>query len=337
MTRARLKDVAELAGVSVKTVSNVVNGYVHVTPEMRARVQRAIEALNYRPNIAARGLRSGRSGVIAFAVPELDMPYFAELARLVVSRAERLGYTVLIDQTEGERDRERLVAAGIRSHLVDGVLFSPLALATTDLRDRTDQTPLVLLGERVYKGPVDHVGIDNVRAARDATAHLIGQGRRRIAAIGAQRGAAAATARLRLSGYRNALTEAGLPVDEGLVIPARAFHRGEGAAAMAALLERPDPPDGVFCFNDPLALGALRCLLTRGLRVPQDVAVIGFDDTEDGQYSSPSLSTIAPDKQSIAELAVELLVRRIQGADAPAPQRLTAGYTLIPRESTLGR
>ncbi|MFD0783416.1 LacI family DNA-binding transcriptional regulator, partial [Micromonospora azadirachtae] len=184
--RHRLKDVAERAGVSVKTVSNVVNGYAHVRPDTRARVEEAIAALNYRPNLSARHLRKGRTGVIALAVPELDIPYFAELARHVVGAAADLGWTVLIDQTGGRREQERVIASGVTDHLIDGLILNPLALTADDLVN-LNGTPMVLLGERVEHGTADHVVIDNVAAAREVTTHLIGLGRRRIAAIGAQR------------------------------------------------------------------------------------------------------------------------------------------------------
>ena len=330
-----LRDVAGRAGVSVKTVSNVVNGYVHVSPATRERVQRAVDELGYRPNATARSLRSGRSGVLALAVPELGVPYFAELAGLVVDAAAARGYTVLIDQTGGEKDRELVVLGGIRHHLVDGVLFSPLALGVAELTRRTDATPMVLLGERGLRGPTDHVGIDNVRAAREATGHLVERGCRRIAAIGVQSVGTGATARQRYAGYRKGLADAGRPLDPTIVLPAPSFHRAEGYAAMAALLDGPDPPDGVFCFNDLLALGALRCLHTRGVAVPKQVALIGFDDAEEGSYATPSLSTIAPDKAHIADTAVELLLSRIAATTPPTrPRRLTAGYTLIARESS---
>ncbi|WP_416902285.1 LacI family DNA-binding transcriptional regulator [Micromonospora echinospora] len=334
--RHRLKDVAEKAGVSVKTVSNVVNGYQHVRPATRARVEQAIAELNYRPNLSARNLRKGRTGVIALAVPELDIPYFAELARHVVVAAAEQGWTVLIDQTGGSREQERVAASGIGDHLIDGLIFSPLALTAEDLTG-LDGTPMVLLGERVDHGPADHVMIDNVAAARQITAHLAGLGRRRIAAIGAQRTAEGASARLRLAGYRAALTDAGIGYDERLVAPAPVWHRADGAAAMRDLLASGARPDAVFCFNDTLALGALRVLHEYGLRAPEDVAVAGFDDIEDGRFSIPTLSTIAPDKERIGRLAVELLVGRISGdRDAP-PRTLTAPYRLELRESTLGR
>src|SRR6185312_8720233 len=183
-SRARLKDVAARAGVSVKTVSNVVNGYEHVTPGTRKKVEEALGELGYVPNLAARGLRNGRSGGLALALPELHAPYFAEIAHHVVRAAAERGWTVLVDETEGRLDRERQVAAGIRAHLIDGLILSPLALTAADLDRRAEGVPMVLLGERVRHDVADRVAVDNVRAARDATAHLLDLGRRRIAAIG---------------------------------------------------------------------------------------------------------------------------------------------------------
>jgi DNA-binding LacI/PurR family transcriptional regulator len=333
--RVGLKDVARLAGVSVKTVSNVVNGYVHVTPATRTRVEAAIKELNYRPNLSARNLRQGRTGIIALAVPELDIPYFAELARLVVAAAEERGLTVLIDQTGASREREQLVAEGFRAHLIDGVIFSPLALTPEDLAVRMDDTPMVLLGERVYEGPADHIVVDNVAAAKAATLHLAALGRRRIAAIGAQDDVAAETSRLRLAGYRLALEEAGLPWDDRLVVPVEAYHRADGARAMAELLDSGAAPDAGFCFNDLLALGALRTLLERGHRVPGDVALAGFDDIEDGRYATPTLTTISPDKQAIARQAVDLLADRMASRASEA-REIRVPYRLVVRESTGG-
>lgn len=334
---ARLKDVADRAGVSIKTVSNVVNGYSFVSERIRIKVEQAIADLGYRPNLGARNLRGGRTGLIALAVPELAIPYFAELATLIINAAAAHRWTVLIDQTEGQRDRETEIAAGIRPSLIDGAIVSALNLDAADLETPRRGLPLVLLGEKIPGTGVDHVGIDNVLAARDATRHLISLGRNRIAAIGDQPGQAAGTAPLRLAGYRQALAEAGLAARTDHVVPALAYHRNEGANAMAHLLRLPDPPDAVFCFNDLLAIGALRTALEMGRRVPQDVAIIGFDDIEEGGYSTPSLSTIAPDKASIAEHAVELLRRRMESTDVPTSMDRIVGHRLVIRESTVGR
>jgi DNA-binding LacI/PurR family transcriptional regulator len=332
----RLQDVAARAGVSVKTVSNVVNGYVHVRPGTRERVQAAIDELGYRPNLSARSLRSGRSGVIALAVPELDMPYFAELTRFVVQAADGHGLTVLVDQTDGLAERERLVMTGIRGHLIDGLVLSPVATDADELAAAAGQVPIVLLGEKVTQGPVDHVAIDNVAAARAATEHLLDAGCERVAALGDQPDSpqGSGVAALRRQGYEDALAGRGLPLDEGLVVPVDSYRREEGARAVARLLDDGEPPDGVFCFNDTLALGALRALADRGVRVPEDVAVIGVDDVEDGRYAVPSLSTMAPDKQQIASTAVQLLVDRMRGRRDAGPRDVAAGFELVVRESS---
>jgi DNA-binding LacI/PurR family transcriptional regulator len=328
-----LKDVATLAGVSVKTVSNVVNGYAFVKPDNRRRVEEALAATGYRPNIGARNLRRGRTGFLALMVPELSIPYFGELAGLVITAAQRRGWSVLIEQTQGTRERERATLASLGPHLVDGALVHPEALEASDFPDLVGGIPLVLLGEHAVDVPVDHVAIDNVLAARTAVAHLAGLGRRRIAAIG--RNPARGTSEQRLAGYREALSDAGMSYVDELVAPAEKYHRADGAAAMKQLLELPSPPDAVFCFNDLLAIGALRSVAERGLRVPGDVAIVGFDNNEESAFSLPALTTIAPDKSALAEAAIDLVSRRITGETATPPQDIQTPFSLKIRESTV--
>lgn len=337
----RLRDVAEQAGVSVKTVSNVVNGHINVAPPTRERVQAAIDALQYRPNLSARNLRRGRSGIIALAVPKIDMPYFAELAQLVVQAAEKHGLTVLVDPTDGLADRERLVMSGFRSHLIDGLIMSPVGLGQRDIADHDNRTPLVLLGEKMGAGPADHVAIDNVDAACAATEHLLKLGRRRVGVVGHQPDSSTGSgvAKLRLRGYQRALRQHDVSWDPTLVGDVEHFGRAQGSAATAGLLGAETRPDALFCFNDTLALGALRVLAERGLRVPADVAVIGIDDIEDGRWSTPTLSTITPDKAEIARLSVELLLDRMGSSPdgQVAARDVRAGFALAARESTIGR
>jgi DNA-binding LacI/PurR family transcriptional regulator len=333
-----LREVAALAGVSSRTVSNVVNGYAHVTEQTRLRVERAVEELGYRPNVLARNLARGRSGQIAVVVPYLDTPYFAELLQGIIRAARVQGYNVLIDQTDGDPDHERmLIKDGSRRLLFDGVIFSPLGLSQQALTDRDPNLPLVILGERVSDGTFDHVGIDDVAASRQATEHLLDLGRRRVAAIGDQPYPTGEAAQLRTRGFREAHLQRGLPVHEDLIIRTPRFNRADGADAMAHLLDLDNPPDAVFCYSDLVALGAIHTLVSRGLRVPDDVAVIGYDDIEEGAYSNPTVTTISPDKDMIAATAVERLLLRIGSHSPPPGLELRAPHRLIVRESTTSR
>ncbi|MFI6658785.1 LacI family DNA-binding transcriptional regulator [Streptomyces sp. NPDC050523] len=334
--RPRIKDVAEYAGVSPKTVSNVINNFEHVSERTRTAVQEAIDALGYRVNIAGRQLRQGRTGMITLAVPELDVAYFSELAKHVMAEADARGQTVLIHQTGAVRERELAALHGFDAQFSDGVILSPLALSPRDLATRDRRLPVVLLGERPAEGGTDHVGIDNVRAAREATEHLLSRGRRRIAVIGGAVRGRQGTDRLRTDGYRQAMEAAGLTFEADLVLPVEAYHWQDGARAAAALMERRPHPDALLCLNDHLALGALRALHERGHSVPGDLDVIGFDDIEASRFSVPSLTTVAPDKREIARAAVSLLLERIDAPDAVALRDEIVGYQVIVRESTGG-
>ena len=333
--RPRMVDVARRAGVSTKTVSNVINGYVHVSPEMRTRVQRAVEDLGYVPNSTARTLRTGRTGVIAFAVPNLAGAYFAELATLITVAAEKRGFTILIDQTDGLLEREQRIAAGLRDHVIDGLVFSPLTMTVPEISAASGSTPMVLLGERDTPSTVDHVVIDNVVAAREATEHLVSLGRRRIAAVGAPLDVFTGTGSVRLRGYREALENAGLE-DSALVVPTGRLLRRHGAEAADRLLDLPRPPDALFCFNDAIAFGVMHALRRRGVRVPADIAVVGFDDVEEASYSNPTLTSVRPDKQGIAEAAIERLVSRLDGTTAHRPDAVVIPHELVVRESSGG-
>lgn len=329
----RLRDVADLAGVSVKTASNVLNNYPHVKPSTRARVEAAMAELRYRPNLSARNLKHGRAGFLALAVPAMDSPYFAELAARITEEAAALGFIVLLDVTGGDADAERVVLEGMRSHVIDGVIFSPLALSAEEISQRADPLPMVLLGERPVPTGFDHVAVNSVAAARAATEHLVGVGRRRIAAVG--RESVKGTASERLRGYRQALRAAGLTYDPRLVIGVPSYERADGHAAMQALLALDEPPDAVFCFNDLMAIGALRACVEAAVRVPDDVAIVGFDDIAETRYTNPTISTISPDLTGLARQALDLLTRRIAGDTSPA-QEVRVDWHLEARESTLG-
>jgi DNA-binding LacI/PurR family transcriptional regulator len=334
---ATMHDVARVAGVSIKTVSNVINAHPHVRPATRDRVQQAIDELDYRPNLSARGLRSGRTGVIGLAVPALRENYFAELADAVIREAEKRGLGVVVEQTSGDRDTELLTFSGGRLRFMDGLLFSPVSLGQADVDALDVGFPLVLLGERIFDGPTDHVLMHNTTSAQAAVDHLLETGRRRIALVGAAEvdEEDASSAYLRLLGYRRSLERAGIPIDPALIRRTAHWNRATGAAAVRELLRAGVAFDAVFALNDTLALGALRALGEAGVRVPEDVGVIGIDDIDEAQYSVPSLSSINPGKEQIAALAVEMLVERINEKGDPAPPRtVKPDFTVVPREST---
>ncbi len=330
-----MRDVARKAGVSPKTVSNVMNGYPYIREETRTKVLAAIDALGYRMNISARNLKSGRTGVIALAVPELSNPYFAELADAAIAAAGEHGLTVMIETTGADRERELTALARPRGHLVDGLLYSPLGLGPEDVDQLRTETPMVLLGERIFHGPVDHVMIDNVAGTKAVVRHLLDQGRRRIAVIGIRPREGVGTAAIRYGAYIETLAEYGVQVREELAVSGGKWHRSSGADAVAELLETGQPFDAVFALNDTLALGAIRALTAHGVRIPDDVAVAGFDNIDEASYSSPTLTTVDPDRVHIARTAVELLVQRMAG-DASEHHEVVAPYELHTRESTLG-
>ncbi|MXS75227.1 LacI family transcriptional regulator [Microbacterium sp. CSI-V] len=332
---ATLHDVARLAGVSIKTVSNVVNDYPHVRPATRERVQAAIDRLGYQPNLSARSLRSGRSGVIGLVLPELSLSYFAELADAVITRAESHGLVVIVERTGADRARELAALSSPRMRMTDGVIFSPLGMGQEDASLLEVDFPLVLLGERIFDGPVDHVTMRNVEAARAATDFLLASGRRRIALIGAHPDEELGSAALRLRGYEEALETAGIDVDRALVRATTLWHRANGADATREMIDEGVVFDALFGLNDALTLGAMRSLQEAGLRIPVDVAVVGFDNIEESQYAVPSLTTIDPGRDQIAQRAVDLLVQRIEsGKSRPSrPATETASFDLVVRES----
>lgn len=330
-----MRDVAERADVSIKTVSNVINDFPMIRPQTRARVEAAIAELGYQVNLTARNLRRGRTGMIGLAVPELTVPYFAELADSVMRAADTHGVRVLIEQTGAERDRELAVLGSELRMMTDGLMFSPLALGQDDIDRLQVNYPLVLLGERMFGGPNDHVTMPNVEGARAATRHLIELGRRRIAVVGSHAGEVVGSAGLRLEGYRLALQDAGLPFDPALLGEAGQWHLSTGAAAMNALLDSGVHLDSVFGFNDAMAIGALHVLHERRIRVPSEVAVIGFDAVQESEYTAPPLSSLDPGREEIAETAVRMLLERVSGYSGEARLVLTKHH-VVARMSTVG-
>lgn len=334
---ATIQDVAKAAGVSAMTVSNVINDHPNVRPATREKVLAAMVRLDYRVNVAARNLRKGRTGTIGLAVPEVNSPYYGRLATAIIAAAEGHGLRVSIEQTGASRENELDVLSMSRNRLYDGLILSTVGMGAADVEQLKVDYPVVILGERIFGGPVDHVAMPNVEASRAATRHLIERGCRRIAMVCGPLGDEVDVSSLRFTGYRRALLDAGLPVDPALVQSVDAFTRRASARRAREMAESGLDFDGVFCVTDTMAMGVLRGLADAGVAVPERVKVIGFDNVEESEFLIPSLSTIDPDHDAMVQRAVDLLAARIdRDRRGTEQEEFVSSYTVVVRESTGG-
>ncbi|MDX3224934.1 LacI family DNA-binding transcriptional regulator [Streptomyces sp. ME19-01-6] len=337
MNVATIHDVAKAAGVSAMTVSNVINDHPNVRKATRQKVLEAMARLDYRVNVAARNLRKGRTGTIGLAVPEVNRLYYGRLAAAIITAAERHGLRVGIEQTGALRENELEALSLSRNRLYDGLILSTVGMGPADVEWLKVDYPVVIMGERIFGGPVDHVAMPNVDASQAATRHLIERGCRRIAIVCGAVAEDVDVSSLRHSGYRLALESAGLPVDPGLVRCVETLTMPAGARCAREMAESGLDFDGVFCVTDTVAMGVLRGLADAGVRVPEQVKVIGFDNVEESEFLVPSLSTIDPDHDMMAERAVGLLTTRIDQAEPRADrQEFVSRFSLVARESTGG-
>lgn len=331
---SKILDVAALAGVSAKTVSRVVNDEPGVSESTRRKVLEAVARLDYSPDRAATYLRTGRSGVIGLAVPELGQPFFAELADRIATTAARHHLSVVLGVTgqHGEAEEDFL-----NRHVeLDGVILYWQGLGPQRLSTEARRRPIVILGENKHDD-VDRVTMGNDLGVRLALAHLLALGRERIAVIGMPEAGTPShgAARARSEAFRRAAAELGLEPDPSLLVASDEWRRPEGAAAVRYLLDQGRRFDAVLAFNDGLALGALHELNRQGVHVPDEVAVAGFDNLEISRFSVPSLTTVSPRLSSYADDAVDLLLQRLADPALP-PRTMVEDVTLLPRDSTIG-
>ncbi|WP_432494633.1 LacI family DNA-binding transcriptional regulator [Kineococcus gypseus] len=331
-----MRDVATEAGVSPMTVSNTLTGRRPVSEETRRRVLETVDRLGYRVNVAARSLRQGRTGVVGIAVPGLDSHYFGQLSHRLVLALAGAGLATVVEETGASRSGELAVFRDSRRNAYDGLVIAALRLSERDLRALSGDVPVVVLGEQDLHGSVDQISMANVEGAAAAARLLLARGCRRLAVVGGVLPGAPGAEEVpesfavRTGGFLRAVRRS-----RGAVTAAT--YRGDlqdaGVRGVHDLLAAGEPPEGIFCVTDTLALGVLRGLADHGLRVPEDVLVIGFDDVDDARFSVPSLTTVDPGHEEIARETVRLLVRRTADRDA-APERLTAPWRLVEREST---
>ncbi|WP_243740718.1 LacI family DNA-binding transcriptional regulator [Streptomyces sp. 8K308] len=328
--------MAKAAGVSSMTVSNVINDHPHVRRATREKVLEAMARLDYRVNAAARNLRKGRTGTICLAIPQVNSPYYGRLAATIITAAERHNLRVSIKQTDGSPEKEMEALSLSRNRLYDGLILSVAGMGQADAERLKADHPVVILGDRIFGGPVDHVAMPNLDASRAATRHLINRGCRRVVFLCGSL-EEVDTSSLRLAGYRLALEDAGLPPDPALIQQVGGLGMRDGAQRAREMAESGLEFDGVFCVTDSLAMGVLRGLADAGVRAPDQVKVIGFDNVEESEFFIPSLSTVDPDHDGMAERAVDFLTRRIEQTEpSTRHEEFVGGFSVVTRESTGG-
>ena len=328
----RLKDIALELGVSVVTVSKVLRNHSDISAETRQRVLARMKQLNYRPNLAARALVTGKSNMIGFVVPDLLHPFFAEVAKGLTKILRKKGYCLVIASSEEDPELERQEIEHLLARRVDAlVVASAQNNAESFTHVENQKTPFVLI-DRFFEGlSANYIGVDDEKAGYLATHHLIEQGCNRIAHIRGSQGSAAMG---RDIGYRKAIKEVG---QVEIIVASESTDEqadAHGSDAMNALLSFSPRPDGVFCFNDPIAIGALTALHAAGVKVPEQIAVIGVGNFHyDGLLRVP-LSSVDQDSSALGEEAAKLALRLIETKIPSRPKKVLLEPKLVARAST---
>lgn len=328
--RPTQRDIAELAGVSITTVSHVVNGTRPVAPETKAAVLQAIEKTGYTGDAIARSLVTGGTRSIGVAISLLANPYFAALIQAIEREAAAAGYTVLLADTHDTVSTEQDTVRTLRSRRVEGLLLTPSPGDGAVIGELVSLgTPVVLVDRVTTRTDVDQVGSENIQATSALTEHLAALGHRRIGMVSGAPGLS--TSEERILGYRLGLGRGGLSWNPALVVPGHSAKAG-GAAAFAALMSLPEPPTALVVANDSMMVGVLHEARRRGLRVGRDVAVVGYDDADWGDLVDPPLTTMAQPIEEIGRRAVRLLLARITDPARP-PETLRLPPRLMHRHS----
>ncbi|WP_030623807.1 LacI family DNA-binding transcriptional regulator [Streptomyces sclerotialus] len=344
---ATIPDVAREAGVSRSTASRALADYGSVSPEARERVRAAAEKLGYRPNLLARSMITGRTHTLGAIVADIQNPFFAGVTRGITDAARAAGYQVLLANTDEDVAAERAAVKMLRDKHVDGLIVAPAATTETGhlAAAHTAGCPVVLLDRQAPGLPADSVTVDNHGAAQDAVRRLLAAGHRRIALVSLLGSAPAddsadapaapadpvSTGLERIEGYRAALREAGL-TDTDTYLRTGTFHREDPADLTAGLLSLPEPPTAVFATDSMIALGVLSAARDHGLRVPDDLSVVTFDDTDWARAVRPRVSVVAQPVQELGARAVQSLIARIEGTTR-APEHTVLDTEFIDRES----
>ena len=331
----RMKDIARDLGVSVVTVSKVLRNHSDIGEETRQRVLKRVRDLNYQPNFTARALVTGRTYIVGLVVPDLVHPFFAEVAKGLSSVLRKSGYSLIIASSEEDPDLEAQEISRLLARRLDAMIVASAQWTVASFRLIEEQKTPYILVDRQFAGlPANFVGVDDELVGELATDHLIAAGCRRIAHI---RGPEVSTALGRLAGYKRALARRDLRppvhyIPEGMAGDDQSEARGR--AAMRKLLQLDPPPDGVFCYNDPTAVGAMNAILEAGLRIPEDIAVIGCGNVHYDASLRVPLSSIDQRSAVMGERAGKLALSLIGSKGSTRPKSIILEPKLVARAST---
>jgi LacI family transcriptional regulator len=328
-------DVAQRAGVSAATVSRMINGSGYVGMKSRARIQEAMDLLQYEPNGLARSLKTKQSGLIALLLTDIANPFSAQVARGVQDVAQQAGFIPIICNIDSPR-MERDVVQALRRKRVDGIILTPTQGERSDenmqlLHTTCDKgTAMVTLGRPPVHPHMDEVSTDTVTGARAAVTHLAALGHRRIGFIGGQISLGVAIGRL--TGYRQGLAEAGLPAELHLVREGN-LDEESGRRETRALLLLSDPPTAIVCVNDRTAFGAMAEIADQGKAVPDDISIVGFDDIPQAALAHPALTTVRQPTHELGQLAATFLLERIAHPGTPHQKRILSCHIIVRQSS----
>ncbi len=331
MTASTIQDVAKAAGVSVATVSRVLNKSDSVSENTRVTVLAAIKELNYRPNLLGRHLRRTETRLVLALLPSIANPFYSRIVKGMEDVAHKNGYNVMLCNTDSEVGRERIYLEMLKNRLADGVIFMAPEIGSEELTEIGRDFPVVQCCEYKEGAQVPLTSIDNFAAAQKVARHLISLGHKKIGMISCHNNFLSTIRREQ--GFRRALEEAGLTLEESYIAYGDySFKSGHRAALSLMVLA--EKPTAIFAISDVMAVGVLRAAKEKGFRVPQDLAVVGFDNISFAHMCDPMLTTISQPKYDLGCAAMNLLIRKING-ELKEPVEIVLENELIIRESTI--
>ncbi|WP_102026530.1 LacI family DNA-binding transcriptional regulator [Salirhabdus sp. Marseille-P4669] len=328
---ANIQQVAQKAGVSVATVSRVLNNATSVSPATKRRVETAIKDLNYEPSMLGRNLRNSESRLLLVLLPSISNPFYTEIINGIQNTAIANNYNILLCETDSNPERENIYFNMVKNKLADGIISMDPTVNMQKLNELAENHPVILCSEYEEGGCIPYVTIDSEQAAYQAVKHLIKLGHEKIALINSDE--KFLYARHRREGYERALKEFHLPIHSEWIYHSKQLDFQDGVQAIRRLLQLEEKPTAVFAVSDTLAIGALKGMNVKGLQVPHDMAIVGFDNISFSNMTNPTLTTIEQPMHKMGVIAANMLMSSIKGEQV---ESIILDHELIIRESTMG-